>query len=653
MKLKLICILICTLFIITALPATGFINIIKSKSVDNNKEYAQISIFDTTNIDLNKVNNQNINYERYVEEIDFSEPIIKQNYNYIEIQVKEADSYKITSAKTVLPFYTKIFYFPLGTRILDVKCEISNLSSKNLPKRIIPNTEPIPIDMKIIKNKKNIEGEVYNLFDNYPSSWYTYKLGGGLNKGKHVTILSIQIFPVRYNSSINLIDFVKNVKIEINYKDLIKSKIINREEYDLLIISPSEFNNNLHPLIDHKNNNNIKTVLVNLEEINGIGRDKPEQIKYLIKDAIDNHDISFVLLVGNKSVIPVRYTHPFSYNTLYELLIGAVPSDLYYADIYNQYANFSSWDTNNNDIFGECTRAYVDIIDFYPDVAIGRLYCNNKSQVTDIVDKIIEYEKETYNQQWFKNIILCGGNTHPTWKDLLFQLPIFRKIYGDGRIAFEGEYICNKLANIFTDYNAKKFYASSNIFPSNNDYAEKLTVENINNAINEGSGFVFFIGHGNPIIWATHPPIFKHKWLPKPYYGINNIKDLENKGKYPVVILDACSCADFKHTDNPIAWEFVRLNKSGAIACFASTALSAGLPGTLCEKTLNNFFTLSIAEDYNDGVNIIGDLYVESINNYVNNLIYEIQVGGPLDFLTLENRILFGDPSLYIGGYQN
>jgi hypothetical protein len=488
------------------------------------------------------------------------------------------------------------------------------------------------------------------------------KIRNNILKATFVILVFSLIFCSNLSDSVNadidtskrIIDYIKNVKIELDYKEPIKSKIINTEKYDLLIITPSNFSILLHPLVEHKINYSIKTKLVNLEDINGIGRDKPEQIKYFIKDAIENYNISYVLLVGNKSVMPVRYTNPCLNIPLYKQLIGPIPSDLYYADIYDEYANFCSWDTNNNDIFGEYSLLkIVDYIDFYPDVAIGRLYCNNESQVIDIVDKIINYEKETYGQEWFNNVILCGGNTHPIWKDLLFKLnPIFRMVYGNGKIAYEGEYICDKIADIFTEYNAKKFYASSNIFLSNNDHVDKLTIENINNAINNGSGFVFFVGHGNPTLWGTHPPIFKRILLPKSAYGIKNINDLENNDKYPVVILDSCSGADFRNTDYPIAWEFIRNNDLGGIACFASTTTDLAFAGTLCEKTLNNFFTLSIAENFNDGVNIIGDLYVESINNYVNNQIFEIQSMELQDFITLENQILIGDPSLKIGGYQ-
>lgn len=60
-------------------------------------------------------------------------------------------------------------------------------------------------------------------------------------------------------------------------------------EYDLVIIAPSKFVNNLQKLVDHKNSLGVNTKLKTTEEIydNFTGVDKPEQIKYFIKYATE------------------------------------------------------------------------------------------------------------------------------------------------------------------------------------------------------------------------------------------------------------------------------------------------------------------------------------------------------------------------------
>ena len=65
--------------------------------------------------------------------------------------------------------------------------------------------------------------------------------------------------------------------------------------------------------------------------------------------------------------VPVRYSH------LNDGGEGSYLTDLYFADIYNPDGSFSSWDSNNNGIFGEWNATAKDVVDMYPDVYVGRL----------------------------------------------------------------------------------------------------------------------------------------------------------------------------------------------------------------------------------------------------------------------------------------
>lgn len=212
--------------------------------------------------------------------------------------------------------------------------------------------------------------------------------------------------------------------------------------YDLVIIAPSVFFDDLQPLIKHKKDTGIKTILKTTEEIYDEfeGRDKPEQIKYFIKYALDEWNVSYVLLVGGlKSrlwaiprenqnygskhwYLPVRYTNMFD-NPKYPLLTindehsqdPGVISDLYYADIYDSFRNFSSWDTNNDGVFAAMNHPDKNItddlgIDLEPDVAVGRLACMSRREVKIVVNKIIQYETETYGKEWFNKIMVFSGD---------------------------------------------------------------------------------------------------------------------------------------------------------------------------------------------------------------------------------------------------
>ncbi len=582
----------------------------------------------------------NISIKSKEMEIFFSAPTVKYNSKYAEINLKETDSVILAPGKPILPKSNIIMKFPLGTKIQNIKVILSEVKQLTLLKSLI--TAPYPIinsdNLGLMKN--NLKPDLLKTSDVYPKKWFDYKTGGGLENEERITFLSIHLYPVKYLPALEKIEYVDKIKIEVEYSTPENPRNYP-DVYDLLIIAPSEFYDNLNLLVEHKNNCGVSTKLVKTEEISSPGRDKQEQIKYFIKESIENWDIKYVLLVGTKTKIPVRYTYPM------DLLYGKIPTDLYYADIYDSNGSFSSWDSNNNDIFGENTRFYSDEVDLYPDVSLGRLYCKDKSEVIDVVNKIISYE-ENLNKEWFNNIIICGGNTHYNWKDYFFiNDPSYKKYLGDGSPTYEGEYIGNKISEILVNFNSEKFYASS-ILP-NSEYKNKLTKSNINNAINNGAGFVFLIGHGKPSIWFTYPPLVGFITMPFPRgYTTNQIKKLKNENKYPIIIFDACSCGDFKKSNKPIAWEAVKLKSKGAIASFASTALTMGYPGTYCEKGFNNLIDLGIAQAIANGTEKAGDLLKSSINNYLNVVDFDNQFYSSNVYI-VQIQELFGDPTLKLG----
>lgn len=456
----------------------------------------------------------------------------------------------------------------------------------------------------------------------------------------------------------------------------------NQKEYVVLtqqknntfiIITPKDLLAGLEPLKMHKEQFGIHTKIITLEQIyNGtyfpkMGRDHAESIKYFIKNAIENWNSSYVLLVGGKEKTPVRHSNIYSLdfpkkeNKKIPASYGARStygndswtfiSDLYYSDIYNQNGSFCSWDDNNNSIFGEINdTTNIDRVDLYPDISIGRVLCNNLSELTITVNKIVNYEKLKCSDDWFKRVILCGGDTNPTVKEIIFKLIPFHKRV---RIAFEGEYLGDQIAKILKDFKAKKLYATGFLRLR----AKFLTIENINRELNKGAGFILFAGHGDYYTWKTHFPFYKMGVLPRPIgYRIDDIYSLTNEDKLPFAVFSSCLCGDFDNVSNPLAWEFVRYEQGGAIASLACTAKAFGAQSTLCTETLNGRLAIGVFKSYSKGVGFAGDLWKGSLVDYLNdeNALYLGNYTGYCwaNYLTLEQWILLGDPTLKIGGYD-
>jgi len=567
--------------------------------------------------------------------IEFAGLKLRENEGSYIVSVENTNSYLIQPGKPILPAYRKTFSFPVGTTIEYVKCEIEKIEEEIIdkPLAIAPQPTLLGCNHKLVSKAIETQIKQSKITNIYPKSWYSYRISRGIEDDQQKIFLTVDIYPLQLDMNKNTIKYASNVKIKVKY-ELPKEHALPTStlgQYDMVIISPSSFSSELQPLVDHKNSIGVKTRLVTLDEIYNSynGRDKPEQIKYFIKHALDHWNIKYVLLVGDANKVPVRYTYPQDGEEI------RFVSDLYYADIYG-YSGFSSWDSNGNDIFGEYEYyGKTDKVDLYPDVYVGRLACSSSSDVENVVEKIIDYE--TSYKPWFNNFVACGGDTSP----------------GDSEGVYEGEYTLNYiLSNYMPGFYATKLYGSKtkNKGLITLDETKELTKETIKEAIDSGAGFVDFAGHGNENTWATHPPDRENIWLPSPYgYKTGDISLLSNGDKLPVVILNACSCGKFT-SGNSIAWEFVRAYNKGAVASLATTALSWGYIGSYCIEGLSGFVNVHFFSRFSNGYRTLGEIFGRTIKYYLDHSPDKDDSDiRALYYKTAEEWILLGDPSLKLG----
>ena len=542
--------------------------------------------------------------------LTFPPPTIVEYNDYIKIDVDGVNSYLTIPGEPLLPVYSTLLKFPLGTRIINFSYTCSKIENIFLSKK--PLSTPQPIWLK----DNNIFSKKINFHDmsRYNSTkWYYYRINSGLDNSSHITFLSIKLFPVTYSSDGNILRFVRYAKIKIIYSIPSKTLSYNNDEYKLVIIAPSSFSKPLYKLIDHKVNTGIKTKLVTLDEIyNGIyfpveGRDDAEKIKYFIKNTVEQWGVKYVLLVGNVDKLPMRKTWFWD---------GYFITDLYYADLYNANGTFSSWDTNNNGFYGEYLHnGNTDSMDIYPDVYLGRLACNSISEVKVVVDKIINYENKA-SDDWFKKIILCGGDTFPNEDGL------------------EGEYMNQLVAENMSGFTPIKLWVSKG----------NLDAKSIIEEIDNGAGFIHFSGHGSPFGWATHP-YNDYGWI---NFNLPHILFLSNGYKLPIVFLDACSTAELDIYLIRIgdivtkmfpcfAWSIISHPNGGAVASIGSTRVAY----TLLTKGGAGYLGLHFFLAYRENITL-AEMFVQAQNDYMNNLW--------VDGYTLEEFILLGDPSLRVGG---
>jgi len=439
------------------------------------------------------------------------------------------------------------------------------------------------------------------------------------------------------------------------------------DSYDLVIITPKEFSRLLSPLVKHKNSIGIKTILNTTEEIykQYDGRDKPEQIKYFIKDALERWGIKYVLLVGGMKSGRQSWYLPVRYSNLDDRQDWDVRyiSDLYYADIYKYEDGklvFDDWDSNGNNVFAEWNwnSSVKDVLDLYPDVCVGRLACRNIFEVRTVVKKIINYETKTFGEKWFKTMIIAGGDTVPLDQDGVY----------------EGEAITDLSSSYMRaiDFNITRLWVSDGTLKKSRDLIT---------TIRKGAGFVHLSGHGTPLTWSTHPPDNDTLWIDA--LLTFQVRNIRNSEKLPIFIIGGChnnmfdvspfnilrdfakeglsyfksgeyesgSFWKFEWISECLGWRLVSCCNGGAIATIGNSGIGFCYFGNYTLKGLAGWIEPRLFYEYSvNGMDILGELHTQAIRDYVNT--FNVH-NDRSDCKTVQQWVLLGDPSLKIGGYQN
>ncbi len=439
---------------------------------------------------------------------------------------------------------------------------------------------------------------------------------------------------------------IANAGIKFNpnfYKSLNKTKNkIFSDTYDMIIIAPNNYNSALQRLIDHKNSFGVITKFISLDDIYSDtyfdvnGRDDQEKIKYFIKDALENWNITYVLFVGKFTQVPVRYC--YNNDNYSNFLEPSFVSELYYADIYDENMQFSSWDTNDDGVYGLWDGSFAEDnpIDLSPDVCLGRLACVDEGEVEIVVSKIINYEKTPADPSWFKRMVVAGGDTYIDLE------------------GYEGEIYNQQAVDEMDGFTPIKLWASTGKLKTGWDVVREVS---------KGCGFWYLTGHGSSEVWVTYAPDGNSVGK----FNVYNTLFLSNYNKLPVCLVGGCHNSKFSiATYNFLkawnklswmkecwSWRLVSKPNSGSIATLGATGLSwysAEYDG----EGLNWLNVQFFKEYANDNV-YLGQIWKNSLNTYVNNFPINWNTSSgdfnSINAKTVQEWTLLGDPSLRIGGY--
>jgi hypothetical protein len=607
----------------------------------------------------------NVSYGSEIKHIEFdlsfSNPEVVEYGDYWIVRVKETNHnqyvlFDIDPGKPVLPVNISVFELMFGSEIVDIEFEHSPPVIIDIPGPLAfsqasfdtVGTEPLRIPW---------DESIYEGDEPYPSDWVLNRTGGGLSQGEHTTFLTIRVYPVRFFPVEYNLQFISDINVNVSYIEPSEPILEENDIYDLLIIAPLSYKRHIKLLINHKEKFGIKTKFISPLKIyltTQRGRDNAEKIKYYIKNEIEESGISYVLLFGGRNGQSSRWNIPVRYSRVVppdeqEYPEQSFISDLYFADIFDGEGNFSSWDSNNDNVFSQWNGTFREEMDLYPDVYLGRLACRYVFEVKTMVKKIINYEKEPSDEGWFKNLILVAGDSYKDNESL------------NNVGVNEGEEISEKAITLMPDFNPVKVYARE---------GQDINRQTVNAAMDQGAGFAYFCGHGSAGSWSTHFPPDGKNWTTG--YNVKDMIFLKNREKLPIAVVGGCHNGQFDVTLlnllNPNAgyyswlpkcWSWWLTSKigGGAIATIANTGLGTHGDGDMDNNSipdyleiLDGWLELRFLELYgSEDKDILGENHADALTGYL------LKFRGDdamMDVKMVQQWQLFGDPSLKIGGYK-
>ena len=577
----------------------------------------------------------------------FPTPELSVENELLNIEM-EGSSGIFLEGKPLLPKFTRTLTFPMDTRVISYELLNIDFYETTIHREVapLPLSQPhTEADFWEDAYRKYYDGEqfhyepqptprdeeVYNSADPFPSNWFDLRKGMGrsLENDEISLFVVVDFFPVRYLPQEGLLRIATDATFRFSTRTT-ETRTDPRSGVgtDMVAIGPETMRNTMAPLVEFKTSTGLDTMYVSLLDIYMStyfpvqGIDNQEMIKYFIKNALESWGISYVMLVGDSDICPVRYARVpdgFDDAGVNQLDGRDVPSDAYYADIYNGTGDFCDWNSNGNTLYGE----EADGCDLYYDVYVGRLPAGDNAELSDLVNDILHYEQNALTGGWYLNANLHGTDTF-AWA-----------------AEAEGEYTLDQIeeSGYLAGFDIEKYYETKGT----------LSKAALVNGINGGIGIAAFSDHGDHHCWGA-------TGQGSGIFDRDDAAGLTNANKLALFTFDACLCGSFDNelqpslwTDNPgesISEELLLNTGGGGIAVISATRVGWGDGGTNYVKHRSGFIDVSLYRSFQDGKRTPGRMLAGSVAYYLS----EVGNDDDKDHKTLTEYICLGDPSLALGG---
>lgn len=499
--------------------------------------------------------------------------------------VAQNASFLIEKGEPEIPYYTQNIQIPsdanMAIKVMDITYDEVKVS-KILPSKGNLLRRQIDDDISYVYNKTYLENSFYKDSIAYINEPFIFR---------DVRGVTISMFPFQYNPISGILRVVKTAKIVVypdgesktnlqkrnqkpltaQFDNIYKRVFINYEpqRYNavldgekMVVITHPNFTQIVQPLVDWKNQKGIKTSLY--EYGNGSVGSSLTSMKSFIQKMYDDSNTTYFLLVGD---------------------FEKIPSPM------KTYATIGGSET----VPADPSMMKLNGTDNYADAFLGRLSVQTESDAKIVVEKLLAYEKNPDSSGvWYKKAVgIASSEGKPTdisWvQDMRKALLAYNYVSVDS--IYQGK---SPSVTKFTDF------------------------------INDGRGWVNFMGHGN----VTGFGFSSGFW-----YKSSHVNNLINGSMLPVIISVACSNGQF-NGKNCFAEKWLKHPNGGAIAFLGSSPLQDWKPPQDGQKEMVRLLSL--------------DEYISLGAIIYNGEAKMVEVKGDKADKTFNTWTLFGDPSMMV-----
>ena len=345
-----------------------------------------------------------------------------------------------------------------------------------------------------------------------------------------IRIGSLVVNPVSYNAASNTLRVFNDIEVEINfagadraetermllntyspYFDIVYKQMFNYRQildvYDdhpdlmaypvhMIVITPENYISTLQPWLDWKVQKGFDVNVVTTAQAGSNYNAIQSYVQNLYNTGVSQGATpTFVILVGDTGQIPGKTSGTSTQKV----------TDLYYGSMDG---------------------------DYFPEMFYSRMSAENTTQLTNIVNKVLQYEQYTMpDPSYLNNVTLIAG-----WD------------------SYWTSYVGAPTINYATTY----YYNTAHGFTQVNSHINQSQYTGCYNALSTGVGFVNYTAHGDNQEWS------------QPNLTNNGVNQLSNANKYFLAMGNCCLSGNYGYSQPCFGEAMIRAENKGAYSYIGS-----------------------------------------------------------------------------------